>query len=117
MESTVSMKSRGYSLRGRTAFSIYRFDNRDRSFVVMIFLCLTFVASAILLDQTEIYYNPEIIMNPVTPMSFVFYVAYAVLLLLPMGLQIAGEIRYKRKKIKSVNIIVKAEFTGGLHKM
>lgn len=37
-------------------------------------------------------------MNPVTPMSFVFYVAYAVLLLLPMGLQIAGEIRYKRKK-------------------
>ena len=98
VESTVSMKSRGYSLRGRTAFSIYRFDNRDRSFVVMIFLCLTFVASAILLDQTEIYYNPEIIMNPVTPMSFVFYVAYAVLLLLPMGLQIAGEIRYKRKK-------------------
>lgn len=64
----------------------------------MIFLCLTFVASAILLDQTEIYYNPEIIMNPVTPMSFVFYVAYAVLLLLPMGSQIAGEIRYKRKK-------------------
>ena len=61
MESTVSMKSRGYSLRGRTAFSIYRFDNRDRSFVVMIFLCLTLWASAILLDQTEIYYNPEII--------------------------------------------------------
>lgn len=98
VESTVSMKSRGYSLRGRTAFSIYRFDNRDRSFVVMIFLCLTFVAAAIMLDQTEIYYDPEIIINPVTPVSFVFYGAYAVLLLLPMGLQIVGEMRYRKRK-------------------
>ena len=98
VESTVSMKSRGYSLRGRTAFSIYRFDNRDRSFVVMIFLCLTFVAAAIMLDQTEICYDPEIIMNPVTAMSFVFYGAYAVLLLLPVGLQIVGEMRYRKRK-------------------
>ena len=98
VESTVSMKSRGYSLRGRTAFSIYRFDNRDRSFVVMIFLCLTFVAAAIMLDQTEICYDQEIIMNPVTAMSFVFYGAYSVLLLLPVGLQIVGEMRYRKRK-------------------
>ena len=56
----------------------------------MIFLCLTFVASAILLDQTEIYYNPEIIMNLVTPMSFVFYVAYAVLAFCPWDCRSQG---------------------------
>ena len=97
VDSSVSMKSRGYSLKGRTAFSIYRFDNRDRSFVVMIFLCLTVVACGILLDQTEIIYNPEIIMNRITPLSAVFYGAYGVLLLLPMGLQVAGEIRFRRR--------------------
>ena len=32
-----SMKSRGSALRGRTAFSIYRFDNRDRAFVIALF--------------------------------------------------------------------------------
>ena len=64
----------------------------------MIFLCLTFVAAAIMLDQTEICYDPEIIMNPVTAMSFVFYGAYAVLLLLPVGLQIVGEMRYRKRK-------------------
>ena len=97
IETADSMKSRGYGLKGRTAFSIYRFDNRDRSFVVMIFLCLTVVACGILLDQTEIIYNPEIIMNRITPLSAVFYGAYGVLLLLPMGLQVAGEIRFRRR--------------------
>lgn len=97
VDSGISMKSRGYSLKGRTAFSIYRFDNRDRSFVVMIFLCLTVVACGVLLDQTEIIYNPEIIMNRVTPLSGLFYAAYAVLLLLPMGLQIVGEIWFQRR--------------------
>ena len=98
IESTQSMKCRGYSLKGRTAFSIYRFDNRDRSFVVAIFLCLTLIVMAILLDQVTILYNPEIIFNRITPVSGVFYVAYAALLLLPMALQIAGERAFERKR-------------------
>ena len=93
-ESSESMKSRGYSLKGRTAFSIYRFDNRDRSFVVVLFLCLTLITMAVMFNQTNIYYDPEIIMNRVTPVSVIFYAAYAVFLLLPMGLQIAGELKY-----------------------
>lgn len=96
VESAASMKSRGYSLKGRTAFSIYRFDNRDRSFVVSVFLCMTIVAMGYALNQTNIYYDPEIIMNKITPLSGVFYVAYAVLFMLPMILQIVGEHRFKR---------------------
>ena len=94
--SSESMKSRGYSLRGRTAFSIYRFDNRDRSFVVIVFLCLTLIAMAVMFDQTNIYYDPEIIMNRITPVSYIFYAAYAALLLMPRGLQVAGEMRFRK---------------------
>lgn len=96
MESSNSMKSRGYSLKGRTAFSIYRFDNRDRSLVIVFFWCLTFIMMAVLFNQTTIYYDPVIIMNKITPMSYLFYGAYAVFLLLPMGLQIVGEYRLKK---------------------
>lgn len=96
VESSQSMKCRGYSLKGRTAFSIYRFDNRDRSFVVMIFLCLTLIFMSVAFNQTSIYYNPEIIMNRITWVSYIFYSAYAVLFLLPMILQIAGERRFKK---------------------
>lgn len=96
VESSNSMKSRGYSLRGRTAFSIYRFDNRDRGLVIAFFWCLTFVMIAVLFDQTTIYFDPVIIMNRITAVSYVFYGAYAVFLLLPMGLQIVGEWKFER---------------------
>lgn len=99
VDSAASMQCRGYSLRGRTAFSIYRFDNRDRGFVIAIFACLTLVGMGMAFDQTSIIYNPEIVMNRITPMSFLFYGAYAVLLLLPMILQIVGEWRFARKRI------------------
>lgn len=95
VESAISMKSRGYSLKGRTAFSIYRFDNRDRSLVIVFFWCLTVVLMAVLLDQTSIYYDPVIVMNPVTKISYLFYVVYGFFLLLPMGMQLAGEHRFR----------------------
>lgn len=98
VESAASMKCRGYSLRGRTAFSIYRFDNRDRGFVVAIFFCLTVTAMAVAFNQTDIIYSPEIIMNHITPVSYLFYLVYGVFLLMPMMLQIIGEYRFQKKR-------------------
>lgn len=96
VESSNSMKSRGYSLRGRTAFSIYRFDNRDRVLIIVFFWCLTVVMMAVLFNQTTIYFEPVIIINRITLLSYVFYIAYAVFLLLPMVLQMAGERRFEK---------------------
>lgn len=95
-QSSDSMRSRGYLLKGRTAFSIYRFDNRDRSYVVFLFLCIFVVLMGAALDQTSIVYNPAILMNAITPASFVFYAAYAALCLSPFVLQMAGEAKFAR---------------------
>lgn len=97
VESAASMKCRGYSLKGRTAFSIYRFDNRDRGFVIALFACLTVIVMAAAFNQTTISYNPVIMMNRITGMSVIFYFAYALFLLLPMLLQIIGEQRFRKK--------------------
>ena len=94
VESSNSMKSRGYSLKGRTAFSIYRFDNRDRSLVIAFFWCLTVIGMGVLFNQTTIYFAPVIILNPITKVSYVFYMVYGIFLLLPMMLQIIGEKRF-----------------------
>lgn len=96
------MRCRGYTLPKRTAFAIYRFDNRDRSFVIAIFVCLTILLTGDLFDQTNILYNPRIIMNRVTPLSYVFYAGYAALCLMPMALEIAGEIKFKRLRREKV---------------
>lgn len=93
-----SMRSRGSTLRGRKAFSIYRFDNRDRAYVVGNFACLTVIFMAVMLKQTDIIYDPRIIMTPVTTMSYVFYTGYAVFCLMPLGLELWTEYRFKKAR-------------------
>ena len=93
-----SMRSRGSSLRGRKAFSIYRFDNRDRAYVIAMFGCLTLTLMAVLLQQTDIIYDPRIIMTPVTTMSYVFYIGYAVFCLMPLMLELWTEYRFKKAR-------------------
>ena len=39
IETADSMKSRGYGLPGRTAFSIYRFDDRDKMALGWLLYC------------------------------------------------------------------------------
>ena len=89
-----SMRSRGSSLRGRKAFSIYRFDNRDRAYVVGLFACLTLIVVAVLLQQTDILYDPKILMAPITSMSYVFYAGYALFCLMPLVLELWTEYRF-----------------------
>lgn len=90
-----SMCSRGSTLRGRKAFSIYRFDNRDRAYVIGMFLCMTITMMAVLLGQTDMVYDPKIIWIAVNP---VFCIGYGVLCLMPLGLEVWTEYRFKKAR-------------------
>ena len=96
--SSDSMVGRGSNLRGRTAFSIYRFDNRDRAFVIALFSCITLTAMAYLLKQTDMAYSPEILWKPITPASIVFYAGYAILCLMPLALELWTQARFRRAR-------------------
>jgi len=93
-----SMQSRGSTLRGRTAFSIYRFDNRDRAYVIALFTFLTITMMAVLLQQTNITYDPQIVMNPITPLSWLFFGGYTALCLMPLVLDLWTEYRFRRAR-------------------
>ena len=93
-----SMRSRGSSLQGRKAFSIYRFDNRDRAYVIGVFICLTVMLMGVMLKQTDIIYNPRITMTPITSMSCLFYAGYAVFGLMPLGLELWTEYQFRRAR-------------------
>ena len=90
-----SMRSRGSSMRGRKAFSIYRFDNRDRFFVIGLFLCLTLTMMAMLLGQTDMVYDPKIIWTQVNPL---FCIGYGVLCLMPFGLELWTEYHFQKAR-------------------
>ena len=95
-----SMRSRGSLLRGRTAFSIYRFDNRDRAFVIALFSGITLTAMGAILGATTMFYNPRIIWKPLENVSTVTAAGYAALCLLPMGLECWTECRFQRARRK-----------------
>lgn len=97
VESTAAMANRGATLRGRTAFPLYRFDNRDRALVLSLAALITTQLMAWLLDQTWALYDPVIAINPVTPVSAVFYALYALLGLLPWLLQCCASLRWRRR--------------------
>ncbi|MBQ7344448.1 MAG: hypothetical protein IJW45_00105 [Oscillospiraceae bacterium] len=90
-----SMRSRGYGLKGRTAFSIYRFDDRDRSVVIGLFACLTSMLMAYILGWTQIRFDPRVVMAPITPVAHVFYFGFALFCLLPMVLEVWSEQRFR----------------------
>ena len=93
-----SMRSRGSLLRGRTAFSIYRFDNRDRAFVIALFSGITLTAMGAILGATTMFYNPRIIWKPLESVSAVTAAGYAAVCLLPMGLELWKEYRFQRAR-------------------
>ena len=89
-----SMRCRGSGLRGRTAFSIYRFDNRDRAYGIVMAACLTMTLMAAILGQTDMTYNPGIRWKPMTPAAWFFCAGYAVFCFMPMMLDLWTDRRF-----------------------
>ena len=100
-----SMKSRGSTLKGRKAFSIYRFDNRDRLYVIVMFANITTVLVAIILKQTDIIYNPRIIVAPITNMSYIFYISYGLFCTMPLLLEIWTEYSFYKSRKRTLTIV------------
>ncbi|MBE6971082.1 MAG: energy-coupling factor transporter transmembrane protein EcfT [Ruminococcaceae bacterium] len=93
-----SMRSRGSLLRGRKAFSIYRFDNRDRAYVVVMFACLTITLMGVMLRQMDMQYDPRIVFPTFTPMFWIFVSGYLLLCLMPVILEIWTEYRFRKAR-------------------
>lgn len=101
IETADSMKARGYGLSGRTAFSLYRFDKRDKGMLaIMLFLLLLFIVG-VSMGNTFVQYNPSIVINgvlPVTPASFFTYVIFLAFCLIPVAVDGLSYLRWEQLK-------------------
>ena len=93
-----SMRSRGSLLRGRTAFSIYRFDNRDRAFVIALFTCLTLTLMGAILGTGRMWYNPRILWHPLNALGLLTAAGYLALCLMPLGLELWTDYRFRKAR-------------------
>lgn len=95
-----SMKSRGYGLPGRTAFSIYRFDDRDKLALVWLLFCGFYVTCGWIVGGLKWQYYPMITgaLTDIFPISF--QLVYLALCLTPVVLN--GLEDHKWKRLRSV---------------
>ena len=93
-----SMRSRGSLLRGRTAYSIYRFDNRDRAFVIGLFLCLTLTLMGVILGSVKMWYNPRILLRPLNALGVLTAAGYLALCLMPLGLELWTDYQFRKAR-------------------
>lgn len=84
IETADSMKSRGYGLPGRTAFSIYRFDDRDRAALLWLGFCGFYIFGGWMAGGLAWRYYPTVKGAAITPLTVSFQLVYLALCLTPV---------------------------------
>ena len=110
IETADSMKSRGYGLRGRTAFSIYRFNRRDKILGgILAGLCVIF-GYGCHKGAAFSQYNPRILLAGFTIfgrvpkqscsplLAVITFVSFGIFCFLPLFLDLSEEYAMKRSR-------------------
>ena len=84
IETADSMRARGYGLPGRTAFSIYRFDDRDKAALAWLIFCGAYILSGWMAGGTYFRYYPTVKTAAWTPLTVSFMCIYLALVLTPV---------------------------------
>ena len=99
IESADSMEARGYGLRGRTSFHLYRFSRRDT--VMMVWLCVLGAISitGCAMHKAEAWFYPVYKLHPFDGLTAASLAAFILLSATPVVMDIAGELRWKRSDL------------------
>ena len=95
IETADSMKSRGYGLKGRTAFSIYRMDDRDKYALIWLGFCGLFLTAGVMLSAFGFRYFPSIRYAALDMTTIPFYTVYFGLCITPVVLNFTEERKWK----------------------
>ena len=98
IETADSMRSRGYGEKGRTAFSIYHWDDRDRALLCWLGFCGIYLLSGAVVGGLRFQYYPMVSGVAVSVWSVSFFVVYGLLCLTPVLLLLREELRWKKRK-------------------
>ena len=68
-----SMRARGYGLKGRTSYAIYRFTVSDFAYLVFSIVFGVSIVVLIMLGASEFYYYPTVTVIKGSPMIYILY--------------------------------------------
>lgn len=95
IETADSMRGRGYGLPGRTAFSIYHFDRRDKRALCYLGFCGIYLLAGWAAGGAYFQYYPYVDYGHFTPFSASFFAVYLLLCLMPILMDGAAQRSWK----------------------
>ncbi|MGN0395075.1 MAG: energy-coupling factor transporter transmembrane component T, partial [Coprococcus sp.] len=90
-----SMKSRGYGLKGRKAYSIYRFTKRDGICMIYILFCALYVVIGGISGAFGFWYYPAVSGSISGAYTVSLFVVYGMLAVMPIILRIMERQRFR----------------------
>ncbi len=84
IETSDSMKSRGYGTGRRTAYALYRFEERDRTLLITVLAVGLFVFFGSVAGGTAFRFYPRLRSAALTPLNILLQAAFGVLCLIPV---------------------------------
>lgn len=95
IETSISMKARGYGMKGRTSYSLFRFTARDALMLSASIMLIGITVVGCALKSTQFYYYPEITRVKTDAVAWLTYIAYTVLVMLPFIIETKENLRWK----------------------
>jgi energy-coupling factor transport system permease protein len=96
IETADSMRGRGYGLPGRTAYSIYRFDERDRMALLWLSFCGLSTIAAWIAGGFYWRWYPSVKSVPFYPVVIFFNLVYLALCFTPLIMDLYADRRWAR---------------------
>ena len=100
IETSDSMKSRGYGLPGRTAFSVFVFDKRDKKTLIYIFVSGIYTLIGSIVGEIDFSFFPSVKAAEVSPVSISVFTSYLLLCMCPVIIEIREVIRWNALRSK-----------------
>lgn len=91
-----SMKARGYGLPGRTSFSIFRFDSRDKMIGAAGIIILGFICAAALTGNNTIQFFPDIKASKLSVTGVMGYIAYLLFCFGPLIIDYVDQLKWRK---------------------
>ena len=95
VETADAMKSRGYGLKGRTAFSIYRFDRRDGAMLLFLLLCAGYIVLGFSFGAITWRYYPSMKGVIAGFYTFSVFLVYLALCFAPVAINILEDRKWR----------------------
>ena len=100
VETADSMKARGYGMPGRTAYSIYKFDKRDKKALACILILGIYTLAGKILGMVDFCYFPSLKAENISALGLSVFAAYLLLCLFPVIIELWEVRRWKALRSK-----------------